>query len=108
MLSILSLLHGPMLGIIGHLGTELLGSLRDKAKYKNITDAEDIKAIEQIRLASYKYADTLHIIITCALLISTIFSCVYNGSNDDLSKQLINWTGTAVFWLFGKTAIRIR
>jgi len=90
----------PLLGMVGHFGTEIIGYFRDKAKFANLTTVTQIQAQANIQAASYRKADAIHISIIILLLSLTV---IYPENSD-----YKNWTGVAIFWLFGRLAGRFR
>lgn len=97
-------LTSGLVGILGHVGTEAVGFLRDKAKFANVKELEELKDKLQVRLQSYQKTDKIHGLIIAGLLVATVIS--YFVGSESLQDTLTSWTGIAIFWLFGRVATR--
>ena len=101
-------LSGGIVGIFAHLGTEVIGFIRDKAKFANIENLAEIKSQTQVQISSYHKADMIHLIVISVLLLCTIVSYALEGPDYKLSQVFTSWTGIGIFWFFGRIATRGR
>lgn len=92
---------GGVLGILGHLGTEAFGWLRERDHVQGLEEVAADKALAQVQVASYQYADWLHPAFAVLLLGVTVYAGE-TGAEHELLKSLTTWTGIGVGWMFGR------